>query len=125
MFISRTVPLPADGEQTEVTDRTIALDTVCKTGIGGNFLTSELTLEYLRECYYSLTLFGRKRMSEWEREWAKDALDLGHEKVQEILSWETPVFLDEDQTRAMDEVVERTRRKHDPEWDSQPFLPMP
>ena len=64
-------------------------------------------------------------MSEWGREWAKDALDLGHEKVQEILSWETPVFLDEDRIRAMDEVVERTRRKHDPEWDSQPFLPMP
>ena len=109
----------------EITDDTIALDAVREIGIGGEFLTSEATLAHLRQCYHAPSLFCRKRMSVWERDGAKDVLELAHETVTEILSSETPVFLDEQRIRAMDDVIERTRRKHAPEWDSKPFLPMP
>ena len=109
----------------KITDETIALDTVCRTGIGGDFTMSQTTLEYLRQCYYAPTLFFRARMSQWERAGAKDTLEFAHERVQEILSSQTPVFLDRDRIAAMDAVIERTRRQHAPDWDATPFLPLP
>ena len=108
-----------------INENTIALETVNELGTGGNFLTSEPTLEFLRECYYPPQLFYRKRMSEWIREGAKDILETAHEKMETILSSETPVFLDADRITAMDEVIERARRRVAPGWDAGPFLPQP
>ncbi len=109
----------------DIRDDTIALDSVCELGIGGNFLTAEATIEFLRECYHPPQLFYRKRMSEWIQDGAKDTLEVAHEKVRQILSSETPVFLDDDRIAAMDEVVEQARRRFAPDWDASPFLPMP
>ena len=109
----------------EISEASLALDAVGSAGIGGNFLSSEPTLEFLRECYYPPQLFYRKRMSEWEREGTKTILETAHEKVSEILASNTPVFLNAGQIAAMDDVVEETRRKFAPEWDAAPYLPQP
>ncbi len=109
----------------EVNDKTIALDAVCEIGIGGNFLIAEPTLEFLRQCYYPPQVFYRKRMSEWMREGANTVIDAAHEKVETILSSPTPVFLDNDRIDAMDEVVERARRRCAADWDASAFLPKP
>ena len=105
-----------------VDEKTIGLDAAARTGIGGNFLVSDATLEFLRTCYYPPQLFFRKRMSEWDREGAKDILETAHEKVHSVLSSETPTFLSKERIAAMDEVVEETRCRFAPEWDAQPYL---
>ena len=48
-----------------INEETIALDEIERQGIGGNFLTCDTTLKFLRECYYAPRLFYRTRMSEW------------------------------------------------------------
>ena len=105
-----------------ITDATLAVDAIVEGGIGANFLASGPTLEFLRECYYSPQLFYRKRMSEWLREGANDALERAHGKVEEILSSETPKFLTDDQLAAADEIIEKARRELAPEWDATPYL---
>ena len=109
----------------EINDDTLALDVVAETGIGGSFLDSEPTLRFLRECYHDPQVFYRKRMSEWQREGAGDVARRAHEKVEAVLSSETPVFLDEDRIAAMDEVIEEARQRFAPEWDASAFLPRP
>lgn len=108
----------------DIDDTTLALDSVQQTGIGGSFLDAEPTLAFLRACYYPPQVFYRKRMSEWLREGAKDIVEAAHEKAQEILASDTPMFLDAERIAAMDEVVERARRRVAPGWDARPFLPM-
>ena len=105
-----------------INEKTIALDDILEYGIGGNFLTCDTTLEFLRESYYHPQLFYRKRMSEWLREGSKDVYARAHEKVQEVLSSDTPVFLKDDRIRAMDEVIERARQRICPQWDSAVYL---
>ena len=98
------------------------MDEIERQGIGGNFLTCDTTLKFLRECYYAPQLFYRKRMSEWLGEGAKDTLQRAHEKVQAILARETPRFLADDQLEAMDEIIRRACCELAPDWDPTPLL---
>jgi trimethylamine--corrinoid protein Co-methyltransferase len=106
----------------DINEQTIGLNDIKKLGIGGNFLTCETTLEFLRECYYSPQLFYRKRMSEWQREGSKDVLERAHEKVKHILASETPTFLSSEQLSAMDEIIVKAARELALGWDPQPFI---
>ncbi len=105
-----------------INEETIALDDILEHGIGANFLTCDTTMKFLRQCYYHPQLFYRKRMSEWLHEGSKNVYERAHQKVQEILSSQTPVFLGEDRIRAMDEVIERARERICPHWDSTAYL---
>ena len=107
----------------EITDETIALDTIRERGIGAHFLDCETTLRHLRETYYAPALFYRKRKSEWLREGAKDLLERAHEKVEALLARETPVFLTADQLAAMDEIIVEACAELADGWDPRPYLP--
>jgi trimethylamine--corrinoid protein Co-methyltransferase len=105
-----------------ITDQTIGLPSILEGGIGGNFLDSDATLEFMRECYYSPQLFYRKRMSEWVREGSKDTLTRAHEKVEAILASETPTFLTVEQKRAMDDIIKKACAELAPGFDPVPYL---
>ena len=105
-----------------ICDDTIALDEIERQGIGANFLTSDTTLKFLRECYYAPQLFCRKRMSQWLAEGAKDTLERAHETVETLLAKETPRFLTDDQLAAIDEIVFRACAELAPGWDPTLFL---
>ena len=106
----------------EISEETIALDSINALGIGANFLTSEPTLKFMRECYYAPTLFCRSRLSEWLRDGAKDTLTCAHEKVDAILSSEAPTFLTCDQLGAMDDIIRKACRDLAPGFDPEPYL---
>jgi trimethylamine:corrinoid methyltransferase-like protein len=74
-------------------------------GIGAEFLDCETTLLHLREVHYASPLFYRKRRSEWLREGANDVLVRAHERVESLLSRDTPAFLTADQLAATDEII--------------------
>jgi trimethylamine--corrinoid protein Co-methyltransferase len=105
-----------------VNDETIALDDIERQGIGGNFLTCDTTLKFLRECYYAPRLFCRTRMSQWLGDGAKDTLDRAHERVEAILAKDTPRFLTDDQLAAIDELIRGACRELAPGWDPNPLL---
>jgi trimethylamine--corrinoid protein Co-methyltransferase len=109
----------------EINNQTIGLDDILEHGIGANFLTCDTTLNFLRQCYYQPQLFYRKRMSEWLGEGSKNVYERAHEQVRQILSSQTPVFLENDRIRAMDEVIERARRRICPNSDATAYLTDP
>lgn len=83
----------------EVTDETLALDTVAQVGIGGSYLDEEHTLDWLRsgEHYYGGS-FNRSGQP-WEE---KTMLARAHQRVEDILS--QPV-----EFQAPDRAVERIK----------------
>lgn len=105
-----------------IREDTISLKDIQKLGIGANFLTCETTLEFMDECYHAPTLFYRKRMSEWLADGAKNVLERAHERVETILSRETPPYLNDDQLSAMDEIIRQACRELAPDWDPTPYL---
>jgi len=106
----------------EITDQTIGLDDILELGPGGNFLTSDTTLKFMRDVYYEPQLFNRTRLSEWLRAGSQDILERAHEKVVEILTGETPTFLTEDQLAAIDNIIHRAAGELAPDWNPQPHL---
>jgi trimethylamine--corrinoid protein Co-methyltransferase len=106
----------------EITDETIALETIQQRGVGAHFLDCETTLLHLRESYYPPTLFYRKRKSEWLREGAKDLLERAHDKAEDLLSRDTPVFLSDAQMASMDEIILEACAELTDGWDPKPYL---
>jgi trimethylamine---corrinoid protein Co-methyltransferase len=106
----------------EITDETIALSTIQERGIGAQFLDCDTTLLHLRGSYYAPTLFYRSRKSEWLRDGAKDLLERAHEKVVDLLSRDTPVFLTDDQLALMDEIILEACAELTDGWDPKPYL---
>ena len=109
----------------EIDDETIALKTIEERGIGAHFLDSETTLLHLRDSYYAPALFYRKRKSEWLRDGAKDLLARAHERVEHLLSRDTPVFLTEAQLASIDEIIVEACRELADGWDPGPYLNRP
>jgi trimethylamine--corrinoid protein Co-methyltransferase len=109
----------------EITEETIALESIEQGGIGASFLECDATLDHLREVFYPAKLFYRKRKSEWIREGAKDILTRAHEKVEEALAHETPTFLAEDQIATIDEIIIRACSELTDGWNPAPFLTVP
>lgn len=105
-----------------INEQTIALETILERGIGANFLDCDTTVDFVREVYSPPTLFYRKRKSEWVRDGAKDTLTRAHEKVEQILASETPVFLTDEQTDAMDEIIIKACAELTDGWNPRPYL---
>jgi trimethylamine--corrinoid protein Co-methyltransferase len=106
----------------EITDETIALETIVEQGIGASFMDCDVTLDHWREIYHPPHLFGRKRKSEWMRDGAKDILTKAHEKVEATLARETPTFLSADQLAAMDKLIFKACKELAGGWNPAPFL---
>ena len=105
-----------------ISEETIALDTVNELGIGANFLASDPTVRFARDCYHPPDLFCRSRFSEWLRDGAKDSLTRAREKVEAVLSSATPTFLTDGQLSAMDDVIGNACRDLAPGFDPGPYL---
>ena len=95
----------------DVTDETVMTDVIEETGIGGNFLAHPSTAEYMRDVYWHPSILNRKRFSEWTREGEKDALELAHEKVKEILAQPEKEILSDDQIAAMDDIIDEAKAR--------------
>ena len=106
----------------DINEETIALETIHEYGIGGNFLDSEPTLKFMRDCYYPPELFYRKRRSEWLREGSKELFVRAHEKLEEILASDTPTFLSDEQLSSMDKIILEACCELAPDWDPKPYL---
>ncbi len=79
----------------EVTDETLALDTIDAVGPGGHFLMADHTLRHMRsEFYYPSTVVDRQSWDTWHQDGALDARERAREIARDILAHHRPEPLD-------------------------------
>ena len=93
----------------EVSEETLAFDTIREVGPGGHFLASPHTLHHMRE-RWTPHLFGQETWEEWEAAGRPSARERAHERVKQILAEHEPEPLPDDVAAELDRIVERHRR---------------
>ena len=96
----------------EVSEDTLAFDTIREVGPGGHFLASPHTLAHMRD-RWTAHLFGSETWEEWEAAGRPSTRERAHERVQRILAEHEPEPLPDDVTVELDRIVERHRRSLD------------
>ena len=72
-----------------MTEESIGLDVIERVGVGGNFLSDEHTVTYMRECNPPDSIFNRNNFDNWIMKGGDDVLARAHVRVQEITEgWE-------------------------------------
>ncbi|OFW78975.1 MAG: hypothetical protein A2Z48_05860 [Actinobacteria bacterium RBG_19FT_COMBO_70_19] len=96
----------------EVSEDTLAFDTIREVGPGGHFLASPHTLAHMRD-RWTAHLFGSETWEEWEAAGRPSTRERAHERVKQILAEHEPEPLPDDVTVELDRIVERHRRSLD------------
>lgn len=92
----------------EITDETIALDVIEDVEPGGDFISNQHTLEYSATDYYFPEVYSKMTYQDWEDEGAKDAYELAHDRVTQLLDeYERPEIGEDPQAEIEDIVAER------------------
>lgn len=93
----------------EVSDETLAVDVMKEVGCGGNFLTQQHTMDYMRSEQATVDIFDRKMLETWEAEGKIGAAERATTKAKDILENHEPEPLDEDVKAKLREIVESAK----------------
>ncbi|NIR86342.1 [trimethylamine--corrinoid protein] Co-methyltransferase, partial [Candidatus Bathyarchaeota archaeon] len=91
----------------EVTDETLALDTIRKIGPGGNFLAERHTLNHLEKEHFIPQLTDRRSYEAWLKNGAKNLAKRAKEKVKTILQKHKPEPLEKDAAKQITDIIKR------------------
>jgi len=69
----------------EISEETIAAELINKVGPGGSFLSEDHTLRHFKKEYFWNTIFDRNVRAQWEKEGARDIVEVAHEKAEKII----------------------------------------
>ena len=94
-----------------VDEDTLALEVIKRIGIGGNFLTDEHTLTYLREEIWVPQLLNRDNWDQWWSLGHKSLSEVAWEKKNYLLSTHEQPSLDSDLEKEIDFIVKTARRE--------------
>ena len=94
-------------EGIKINDDTLALDVIRDVGYGGSFLQHDHTVRHFRREMYFPKLFKRQGLDEWAEAGAKQAHQVAHDRVVEILGKAGPVELPDSADRALEEALRR------------------
>jgi len=97
-------------EGIEVTEETLALDTIDKVGPGGHFLGEDHTYRHFREHWYP-SLLDRGNYQSWVDMGETTLAQRANQRVEEILESHTPVPLAEEVRRELANVIERAEQR--------------
>ncbi len=89
-----------------VDDDRLAIDAIKRMGFGGNFMTDETTIKYLRSDYYQTTTFNRLSREEWEKAGSKDINAMAKERVQKLMTEHKPIPLEPDVQKELQTLVD-------------------
>jgi trimethylamine--corrinoid protein Co-methyltransferase len=93
----------------EVSDETLALETIRETGIGGDFLGSPHTLEHFRSELFEPGLLWRKKRDDWTREGSPSLAERAEAQADELLAAERPPCLAPDQQTELERMAREFR----------------
>ena len=99
----------ADG--LDVSRDSLAADLIAEVGIGGEFVSHEHTLDHFRRNLWLPELWDRRTPSIPETERRADLTEAAREKLRAVWSRDDLYRIDEDRSRAIDEVVARAERE--------------
>jgi trimethylamine--corrinoid protein Co-methyltransferase len=89
-----------------VTDDALALDLIHKVGAGGDFVTTDHTLQHFRDELLTPELVEHESRREWEMAGAPDLTMLAGEKARRLLAEHHPLPLPDNVAAQLDEIVQ-------------------
>jgi trimethylamine--corrinoid protein Co-methyltransferase len=91
--------IPADNDR-------LCADAIKRVGFGGNFMTDETTLKYLRTDYYEPKILNRLSREEWEKAGSKDINARAKERISKLMKEHQPEPLDAGLKKELRSLVE-------------------
>jgi len=88
-----------------VDDNRLSVDAIKRVGFGGNFMTDETTLKYLRTDYYEPKILNRLSREEWEKAGSKDINARAKDRIKKLSSEHRSLPLDEHVTKELRSLV--------------------
>jgi len=88
----------------EISEETLAVETINRVGPGGTFLQERHTVRHLRDFWYS-SLLDRRRYSQWFDDGRQTMFDRLKARVGDILSAHESVSLDESVARSIRDLI--------------------
>jgi trimethylamine--corrinoid protein Co-methyltransferase len=95
----------------EVSDETLALDTIEAVGPGGFFLDASHTLRHMREAHYLPSVSQRLPYEQWLADGAPDTARRANQRCQALLERYVPPPVDAAAAGRLDDFVERRRHE--------------
>jgi trimethylamine--corrinoid protein Co-methyltransferase len=77
-----------------VDDDRLSVDAIKRVGFGGNFMTDDTTLKYLRTDYYEPKILNRQSREEWVKAGSKDINARAKERIKKLMKEHQPEPLD-------------------------------
>lgn len=93
-------------EGIEVSEETLALDTIAAVGHGGDFLGARHTKRHVRSLQWRPTILNRSTQQKWEAEGSLDLTAKAHRKLTDIMTNHAPEPLPAAMKAKIDELVE-------------------
>ena len=88
----------------DVTYKTVALDLIHETGPGGEYLSSEHTLNHFKENFYS-ELLSKDSYEVWEKGDKKTLIERANDKVKKLLESHKPELLDKNLEKELKNII--------------------
>ncbi|MCL2163905.1 MAG: trimethylamine methyltransferase family protein [Oscillospiraceae bacterium] len=95
----------------EISDRTLALDLIDEVGPGGNFLTSDHTIDNYKEELWTGELISNDVFADWKARGSKTMFQRANEKAKKILASYTREPLPADLVMELDSIVKRAEQR--------------
>jgi trimethylamine--corrinoid protein Co-methyltransferase len=89
----------------EVTEESLALEVIRETGIGGDFLGSEHTLNHFRGELYEPGLLWRKKRDDWVRDGSRDLATRAEARADDLIAAPRPPCLTADQEKELERLA--------------------
>jgi trimethylamine--corrinoid protein Co-methyltransferase len=91
--------IPADDDR-------LSVDAIKRVGFGGNFMTDETTIKYLRTDYYEPKILNRLSRENWEKAGSKDINAAAKERIKKLIAEHQPIPLDKAIRKELRSLVE-------------------
>jgi trimethylamine--corrinoid protein Co-methyltransferase len=91
--------IPAD-------DHRLSTEAIKRIGIGGNFMTDETTMQYLRTDYYQPKILNRASRENWTETGSKDINARAKERIKKLMTEHQPTPLEEGIKKELRSLVE-------------------
>lgn len=94
--------IPADDDR-------LCAEAIKRVDFGGNFMTEESTIKYLRTDYYEPKILNRLSREDWEKAGSKDINARSKERIQKLIKEHKPTPLDNDIRKELRALVESVK----------------
>ncbi len=92
-----------------VDDDRLATEAIKRTGFGGNFMTDETTIKYLRTDYFEPKIFNRLNREDWVKAGSKDINAVAKDRITKLMKEHEPIALDKGVQKELQKLVDSAK----------------